>query len=217
MVHGLFTGSVASWYLTAAPTLAQSYAVRLIDWRGHGLSERTRTGYSSDNMAGDLRELTADLPPFALVGHSFGAIVASRFGLANPGRLTKLALVEPPVVDGGHGWWTPADSEDARRRARAEAARSRRGRAVLQLVDETSLLDDLAAEPPFTRDDIRALPDVPVMLVAGDSSPYRAAAVELAAGRPDMQTVVLPGGHEVHLDAKAALTATLSEFLADAA
>src|SRR4051812_43114240 len=74
MLHGLFTGSLASWYLTAAPAIAARRRVRLFDWRGHGLSERTRTGYSASAMADDLDALTADLPPFTIVGHSYGCV-----------------------------------------------------------------------------------------------------------------------------------------------
>src|SRR3954470_13216368 len=75
MLHGLFTGSVASWYLTAAPAVAARRRVRLLDWRGHGLSERTRTGYGASAMADDLDALTADLPPFAIAAHSYGCVV----------------------------------------------------------------------------------------------------------------------------------------------
>src|SRR5262245_46595607 len=73
MLHGLFTGSIATWYFTVAPELARTRPVRLLDWRGHGLSERPPTGYDTVTMADDLAALTADLPPFAVVGHSYGA------------------------------------------------------------------------------------------------------------------------------------------------
>ncbi|RMI29790.1 alpha/beta fold hydrolase, partial [Actinomadura harenae] len=98
MLHGLFTGSAASWFFTSAPALARTRRVRLPDWRGHGLTERTPTGYDTATMADDLAALTADLPPFAIAGHSYGATVAVRFARAHPGRVTALALVDPPFA-----------------------------------------------------------------------------------------------------------------------
>ena len=62
MLHGLLIGSLASWYFTAAPTLAQRHRVRLFDLRGHGRSEVARDGYGVGAMAGDLEALVADLP-----------------------------------------------------------------------------------------------------------------------------------------------------------
>ncbi|MFC4912707.1 alpha/beta fold hydrolase [Actinomadura gamaensis] len=99
MLHGLFTGSAASWFFTVAPALARTRRVRLPDWRGHGLTERTPTGYDTATMADDLAALTADLPPFAIAGHSYGATVAVRFARAHPGRATALALVDPPFAN----------------------------------------------------------------------------------------------------------------------
>ena len=76
MLHGLFTGSAASWYFTAAPAIARFRAVRLIDWRGHGLSERTATGYATE--------------------HPLGRIVAERCKQAG------VPLVKLGVVDDGN-------------------------------------------------------------------------------------------------------------------
>ncbi|MGH7285457.1 MAG: alpha/beta fold hydrolase, partial [Polyangiaceae bacterium] len=36
MLHGLFVGSMASWYFTAAPALAEKHRVLLYDLRGNG-------------------------------------------------------------------------------------------------------------------------------------------------------------------------------------
>src|SRR5262249_25639953 len=83
MLHGLLIGSLASWYFTAAPALAERRRVLLYDLRGHGRSERTADGYDVATMASDLAELAApfDARPIDLVGHSFGALVALRFAL----------------------------------------------------------------------------------------------------------------------------------------
>ncbi|MEV4257516.1 alpha/beta fold hydrolase, partial [Spirillospora sp. NPDC049652] len=161
MLHGLFTGSAASWFFTAAPALARTRRVRLPDWRGHGLTERTPTGYDTATMADDLAALTADLPPFAIAGHSYGATVAVRFARAHPGRTTALALVDPPFVE-----------PDFSGHSVPEAVQ----RSVTDLLTLTSLPSDLAADPPVTAAELAELAGLPVLAVVGSGSPFRAAA-----------------------------------------
>jgi pimeloyl-ACP methyl ester carboxylesterase len=216
MLHGLFTGSVASWYLTVAPILAARCRIRLIDWRGHGLSERTPSGYGSTQMADDLDALTADLEPFAVVGHSFGAIVATRFAIAQPDRVRKVVLVEPPVAENARPWWTSDESAAAREQARAAAdgsRGSRRSSLALGLVEETTLLAELEAEPALTAADMRALAQVPTLIVVGSESLYREAAEGIARCGPAMTCEILPGGHEIHIEARRPLADILAGFL----
>src|SRR3954447_13344315 len=168
MLHGLFTGSVASWYLTAAPAIAARQPVRLLDWRGHGLSERPRTGYGASAMAADLDALTAELPPFAIVGHSYGCVVALRFLQAHPARVRRMALIEPPLNEVGLGEGIAALTSDRLRALGADPA-SRRIRA---LVEQTTLLEDIDAEPPVSDEDLRSLSEVPCMVIGGARSPF---------------------------------------------
>jgi len=97
MVHGLLIGSLASWYFTAAPALAKDHRVRVYDLRGHGRSERAKTGYDVRTLATDLAALTSDLGVVDVVGHSWGALVALRFALDHPARVRRLVLVEAPL------------------------------------------------------------------------------------------------------------------------
>ncbi|WP_067485199.1 alpha/beta fold hydrolase [Actinomadura hibisca] len=207
MLHGLFTGSAASWFFTVAPALARTRPVRLIDWRGHGMSERTPTGYGTATMVADLAELTADLPPFAVVGHSYGATVGLRFARAHPGRTTRLALVDPPFIrlDQAADDLLPADGLSARA-----------GRRAAALAAETSVLADLAAEPPVTAAELRALAGLPVLAVTGDGSPFRAAGELVGRALPGARRHVLAGGHDLHVTARARLTPLLNSFLEDA-
>ncbi|HEX4218650.1 MAG TPA: alpha/beta hydrolase [Acidimicrobiales bacterium] len=94
MVHGLLSGSVASWYFGLAPVLARSRYVLMYDQRGHGLSERPLRGYTLTELAADLDDLTGPLGPCALVGHSFGGLVALRHAIDHPDRVTSVALVD---------------------------------------------------------------------------------------------------------------------------
>ncbi|MCA9678816.1 MAG: alpha/beta fold hydrolase [Kofleriaceae bacterium] len=226
MLHGLLIGSLASWYFTAAPTLAQRHRVRLFDLRGHGRSEVARDGYGVGAMAGDLEALVADLPgPIDLVGHSWGALVALRFALDHPARVRRLALVEAPLPPSKAGELTafldevePAKVLDALPEALRDAVAGGRRqaqrllRSLQTLLFETSLLADLRAEPDLADDELATLA-CPTLCVYGDRSACRPAGERLARVVPGARLAVLPGGHYLHLDARAALTDALQEHL----
>jgi hypothetical protein len=177
MLHGLFTGSAASWFFGVAPELARTRPVRLPDWRGHGMSERTATGYDSATMAADLAALTAGLPPFA-------------------GRVTRLALIDPPFG--------------------VEFPKSAGAAFGDGLCGETSVLADLAAEPAVTAAELETLGDLPVLAVVGADSPYRRAGDLVGGALPASRRHVLPGGHDLHITARARLAPLLKVFLNEA-
>lgn len=201
MLHGLFTGSAASWFFTAAPALARTRRVRLPDWRGHGLTERTPTGYDTATMADDLAALTADLPPFAITGHSYGATVAVRFARAHPGRTTALALIDPPFADLGPPGYTVPDIAHGK---------------VADLLKRTSLRADLASEAPVTAAELTELDGLPLLVVVGSGSPFRSAADLVGRALPHARRHVLTGGHDLHITARARLTPLLGAFLEEA-
>ena len=202
MLHGLFTGSLASWWFTAAPAVARTHPVRLLDLRGHGLSDCPPTGYDTATMVDDVLALTDDLPPFAVVGHSYGALLGLRLALDHPERVAALACVEAPLVgirDRG-----PDHERDA---PSAEATDTER-----RLLTETSILADLRAEPPVTDADLRAV-GVPVAFAFGRRSWCAPAAERVAEVRPDATLAVLDGGHALHLAARTEVADLLVTFL----
>lgn len=84
------------------PHLARSFQVLLYDRPGHGKSAvpPPEPPYTHDVGAADLAEL---LKPLAiersvLFGVSGGALVATAFALADPGRVPALVLAEPPML-----------------------------------------------------------------------------------------------------------------------
>jgi pimeloyl-ACP methyl ester carboxylesterase len=99
MLHG-FLGNLAVWHLYMAPVLRREHRVTTYDLRGHGYSDVTPTGYTTADMAEDLRcfldEMGIERP--ILVGHSFGADIAMYFSLLYPERVAKLVALEPGLA-----------------------------------------------------------------------------------------------------------------------
>ena len=181
MVHGLLVGSSASWYFTSAPALARLHRVLLYDLRGHGKSERVRSGYDVATMAADLEAVaSASLGngPIGLVGHSYGALVALRFALDHPERVCRLALVEAPLppsrMDELKAFLAlqPGQMVEALP-AVMQGFLGRRGRQADRLMRslqfllfESSLISDLCAEPDVADEALARLP-MPVLCVYG--------------------------------------------------
>lgn len=98
MLHGL-SGNLAVWHLRMVPLLQEHFRVTTYDLRGHGNSSMPPSGYTTRNMATDLRALLDELgiAQADIVGHSFGADIALHFALIHPDRVRRLALIEPGI------------------------------------------------------------------------------------------------------------------------
>jgi pimeloyl-ACP methyl ester carboxylesterase len=241
LLHGLFIGSLASWYFTAAPTLARHHRVHLYDLRGHGRSERAPSGYDLGTLAADLAAVTADLGPgpIDLVGHSYGGLIALRYALDHQERVRRLVVVEsplPPSRFADLGELLGASPQSAARAAAnpeevpremvnalpdslrsALAGSPRQAQRLLRslhfLAVTSTLLDDLRAEPGISDDQLAALKRR-VLCVYGDRSACLGVGRRLARVLPDVELVILKGGHYLHLDAREPLVHLLQEFLA---
>lgn len=99
LVHGL-GGNLAGWHLTMVPELQRDYRITTYDLRGHGRSDAPPGGYTTGDMADDLRALMDALriEQAAVVGHSWGADIALHFALAHPDRVSQLALIEGALL-----------------------------------------------------------------------------------------------------------------------
>ena len=97
LLHAV-TANMAVWLVSnLMDTLARDYRVTAYDLRGHGLSEATPTGYTSADMAEDLRGLhdALGLGPAYLIGHSFGGVVAMHAAATYPDRVSGMILSDP--------------------------------------------------------------------------------------------------------------------------
>jgi pimeloyl-ACP methyl ester carboxylesterase len=226
MLHGLLVGSLATWYFTAAPTLARAHRVLLYDLRGHGKSERAKTGYDPWTMAADLGAIvdgfTSD--PVTLVGHSYGAVVALRWALDNPGRVAKLAIVEAPLPPGNLAELDSflGRSPDAMADALPGVLRDalgRRGRQAAKLVDslrflatESSLFADLRTATDIDDETLRSM-RCPVLSVYGTQSSCLAVGRRLARVLPEVTSLEVEGGHFLPIEAPAEVTRALVAFV----
>jgi pimeloyl-ACP methyl ester carboxylesterase len=92
-LHGV-TDSWHSFELVL-PLLPPSYHAFAISQRGHGDSSRPDTGYLIADMSRDLRAFmdAMGLRQAVIAGHSMGSMVAQRFVLDHPGRVSALVLM----------------------------------------------------------------------------------------------------------------------------
>jgi pimeloyl-ACP methyl ester carboxylesterase len=226
MLHGLLVGSLATWYFTAAPALARKHRVLLYDLRGHGKSERARTGYDLGTMQADLSSILDAFTraPVTLVGHSYGAVVALGFALAHPERVAKLVVVEAPLPPSHLGELNaflgrrPDEMAEALPEALREAI-GRKGRQAAKLVEslrflatESSLFADLRRTADIADATLATL-RCPLLAIYGSQSSCRDVGRRLGRVVPHAKAIELEGGHFLPVEAPAALSAAITEFV----
>ena len=95
LVHGF--GNEAHIWDDFAPAVAPYYAVRALDWRGHGESDWHPEGaYDFEDHARDLAAVVDELglERFVLCGHSLGGRASMLFALENADKLAGLIIVD---------------------------------------------------------------------------------------------------------------------------
>lgn len=75
--------------------LGDRLAMRAPDLPGHGGTGLAPRGPHRDQALEDARRMLPAIGPAHLIGHSYGATVALRLALADPGRVASLTLIEP--------------------------------------------------------------------------------------------------------------------------
>jgi pimeloyl-ACP methyl ester carboxylesterase len=182
-LHGLVMDNLSSWYFTVANPVAKMADVVLYDLRGHGLTERPRTGYTCEQSVADLKALLDALQihhPVYLAGNSYGGMVSIAFAGAYPERVAGLMLVEAhyPVEGWGEAVADTLESAtawayDPRVLAWFEEHKmrhhDRRKKSADDFLENTSLIEDLKNERAFRDEDLRKI-DVPTLALYGERS-----------------------------------------------
>ncbi|HJR52744.1 MAG TPA: alpha/beta hydrolase [Gemmatimonadota bacterium] len=186
-LHGLVMDNLSSWYFTVANPVARAADVILFDLRGHGKTERPRTGYTVDSLVADVDALLDALVPdgraVELVGNSFGGLLALAYAIAHPERVRGLALVDANMTDDSWaGEITRAFALKGAERdemimkyAHRWAGRHSERKANRLIVNShhltrgTTLVDDLASSPPVTDEQLATI-RCPVLALYGTDS-----------------------------------------------
>ena len=229
-IHGLGIDNLSSFYYTLANPVAHAgAAVILYDLRGHGLSERPRTGYRVSDSVADLAALLTTLNvdgPVHLVGNSYGGTVALSFAVTYPQRVASMVLIEAHVpipgwaeqmaatirgigsdlTEGELGRWM------AQSRKHANLAALGRG-----LINRTTFVADLLATEPVRKEKLQTL-TLPVRAVFGEKSDVIHHAHALDGLLPRYTLTILPEiDHSVLTKATRMLRTIVLEWFASKA
>ena len=212
LLHGLASDTMASWYFTLAyPLVEWGFRVVLQDLRGHGRSERPRTGYALDDFVGDLDALLdGEDDPVYLFGNSFGGTIAFGYAARRPDRVAGIVAVEscPPTSDWFARLRHRLRDPPARRPALA-AASTAPGRGLA----DTTLRSELPASElpePARFAAIRC----PVLCLYGDRSPLADLAADVPRLLPRVRTRVFAGEkHSLLVDRPADVRAAVAAWL----
>jgi pimeloyl-ACP methyl ester carboxylesterase len=97
-IHGM-AASHGFWHLNVLLPLARRFRVTLYDQRGHGSSSLPPSGYTTAELAEDLRQLldALEVPRAHLVGHSLGGAVALHLAAQHPNRVASVVVADTRV------------------------------------------------------------------------------------------------------------------------
>jgi pimeloyl-ACP methyl ester carboxylesterase len=205
MLHGLVADNLSSYYYTIANPVGLVADTYLYDLRGHGRTEVPASGYSVADHVADLAALLdawAVHEPVHLVGNSFGGVVALAFTQRFPERVASLVLIEAHFATEGWGEHMAGslalaafglDEAGVKDWLAENAGRklSRLARHSERLLMETTLIDDLQREQPFSREALAGI-RCPVLAIYGESSDILDRARDLEAHVPRCELHIVP-------------------------
>lgn len=222
LLHGLLYDSLASYYFTVGPALAElGVDVVMYDLRGHGRTTRPATGYQLEEFVEDLRGLLDALGidwPVHMVGNSFGGTIAFGFAAAYPERAASIMFMEaePPIAlwakhinEGLHDAVAKLSNPRAFDHISSEYGShpARLSKAAYKILQSTTMVADIPASK-LLGDDLTEI-TCPVLGVFGTQTGLSYQVQWLGERLPTFRARVLDGmGHSVLVE-KPALTRTL--------
>jgi pimeloyl-ACP methyl ester carboxylesterase len=233
LLHGL-AGTAREWEETAS-WLTRTHHVVALDQRGHGRSERrpqdvSRAAFVADAIA---TVETLRLGPALLIGQSLGGHTAFLTAAERPDLVRALVVAEASPAKAGReaagevgallgGWPAPFASRNAALaffggdspRARAWAnnlAEDEDGLVPTFDVDVMVAALEAASASAWDR---WAAVRAPTLVVVGEKGDLDTEEVfRMTTALPSSELVVLPGGHDVHLDSPEAWRAVVEAFV----
>lgn len=100
----LLHGVLRNWrsFYTILPELNPDCSIAALDFRGHGGSSRFRDRYRVIDYVDDVNVISEQYAaPFAIYGHSLGAMVALAFAARYPKRVSAVMAEDPPFMTMG--------------------------------------------------------------------------------------------------------------------
>jgi 3-oxoadipate enol-lactonase len=94
LIHPV-TSNLSFWVFSGVmDDLASDFRVTVYDLRGHGMTDLTPTGYTSLDMASDLKKLVDALgiQKTFIVGHSFGGVIGVHYALLHPEQVDGVVI-----------------------------------------------------------------------------------------------------------------------------
>ncbi|MBA4180977.1 MAG: hypothetical protein C0506_10355 [Anaerolinea sp.] len=240
LLHG-YTSDLRMWR-GCLDALTRDYRVLAPDLRGHGRSSSPEDGdsYTMETYAEDLRCFldSLEVEICALVGCSFGGMVALQFAVTWPGRLAGLVLSDTSAAYQNEAY-DEAYRERERRIAADQEAMARLGSAGLGRRAAATLADDFLAQGVRNRyaslsthgylgagrarreradllGVIGARLTMPVLITTGDRDEVHGASLVMAGRLPGARVVTFKGAaHGIPARLPGPFTAAVLAFLAD--
>jgi pimeloyl-ACP methyl ester carboxylesterase len=198
-IHGI-GGSTAGWS-EVQPLLARSLRAIAFDVRGFGESDKPGGSVSPELWARDLAGLmdSLQLQQAVILGHSMGGVIAQRFALDYPDRLSALILesTSSQVNEAARQYWqSQADASDS-----PEWAAAARAVSTIHFTPELGRIG------------------VPTLILQGLTDPRTppGGSVIMSRNIPGSKLVMLEDtGHNVHQERPTLFVSHVEEFLESA-
>jgi pimeloyl-ACP methyl ester carboxylesterase len=233
-VHGWF-GSARGWGSFPDFIDGAAYTYVFMNLRGYGDRKEAAGEFTVDEAAADVLAVADDLgwDQFSVVGHSMGGKIGHRVLLQAPGRIRKLAALNPvpagqvPMDDQTWALFSGAATEPGNRAAIIDFTTGNKlTKVFINQVVQRSL--DNSTVPAFAgylqawaRSDFSAQAKVdtvtPVKLIVGVNDPAQSADVMEQTWRvffPAAELTILPdAGHYPMFESPVSLATSIEEFL----